>query len=288
MATIHRLARSPDGTLHIIVQGLERIRIVDFTQSEPYMRARVTMVPDVAFSGVEMEALVRSVTDLFRRLVGLAAYLPEDAVSNVLSTEDPRQLAYMIATSTRMDMSTRQEILELDQVADKLRLLIRVLTREVEVLELGKKIQTDAQSGIEKVQREYFLREQMKAIQKELGDEDEHAVEVRELREKIESAGMPEEAHKEALRELDRLAKLPPAAAEYSVIRSYLAWLTELPWQVGTTDNLDIARARQVLDEDHYDLKRIKERILEFLAVRKLRQERAGQPADAAGDERLY
>jgi ATP-dependent Lon protease len=280
MATIHRLARTPDGTLHIIVQGLERIRIVDFTQSEPYMRGKVAMIPDVAFSGVEMEALVRSVTDLFRRLVGLAAYLPEDAVSNVLSTEDPRQLTYMIAASTRMEMSTRQEILELDQVSDKLRLLTKVLTREVEVLELGKKIQTDAQSGIEKVQREYFLREQMKAIQKELGEEDEHAVEVRELREKIESAGMPEEAHKEALRELDRLAKLPPAAAEYSVIRSYLAWLTELPWQVGTVDNLDIARARQVLDEDHYDLKRIKERILEFLAVRKLRQERAGMPAE--------
>ncbi|MHB1293406.1 MAG: endopeptidase La [Anaerolineae bacterium] len=274
LGVIHRLARAADGTVHIIVQGLERIRVSDFTQSEPYMRAHVEAAPETTEEGVEIEALARSTTDLFRKLVGLAAYLPEEVVSNALNAEDPRQLAYMIASTTRMEMSTRQEILELDSVADKLRHLLAALNREVEVLELGKKIQTDAQSGMEKVQREYYLREQMKAIQRELGEEDEQAIEVRELREKIEQSGMPEEARREAARELDRLAALPPAAAEYAVIRTYLGWMTELPWQRATPDNLDIAEARRILNEDHYGLERIKDRILEYLAVRKLRQER--------------
>jgi len=283
IAIIHRLSRAPDGTLHIIVQGLERIRVVEYTQTDPYMRARVEAIPDLVEEGVEVEALMRSTTDLFRRLVSLAAYLPDEVVSTALEPTDPRQLVYMVSTSTRMEMAARQEILEENSVSAKLRKLISILAREVEVLELGKKIQTDAQSGIEKVQREYFLREQMKAIQKELGQEDEQAVEVRELRDKIESAGMPEEAKKEALRELDRLSKLPTAAAEYSVIRTYLGWLIELPWQTATNDNLDIAAARRVLNEDHYDLERIKDRILEFLAVRKLRQERAQWLAEQGG-----
>ena len=287
LAMVHRLARTADGTLHIIVQGLERIRITEFTQREPYMRGKVEAAPDLVEAGVETEALLRSAGDLFRRLVGLAGYPAEEVAAAALNTEDPRQLTYMIATSTRMDMATRQEILELDDVSAKLRRLLTVLTREVEVLELGKKIQTDAQSGIEKVQREYYLREQMKAIQKELGEEDEQAVEVRELSQKIESVGMPEEAKKEALRELDRLSKLPVAAAEYSVIRTYLQWLTELPWQTLTTDHLDIAAARRVLDEDHYDLQRIKERILEFLAVRKLRHERSAAAAEASDPKDL-
>ena len=285
MAMIHRLARAPDDTLHIIVQGLERVRITEFTQTDPYMRATVEMAPEVTEDSVEMEALVRNIADLFQRLVRLAAHIPDETVSNVLNTEDPRQLAYMVATSTRIDVPTRQEILEMDSVSEKLRRLLTLLTREVEVLEVGKKIQSDAQSGIEKVQHEYFLREQLKAIQRELGEEDEQTAEVRELREKIESSGMPQEAHKEALRELDRLSKLPTAAAEYSVIRTYLGWLTELPWQVITPDNLDIASARNVLDEDHYDLERIKDRIIEYLAVRKLRQERASVSADDATAE---
>ncbi len=283
VAIIHRMARAPDGTLHIIVQGLERIRITEFTQTEPYMRGKVETVPDIVEKGMEMEALVRSTIDLFRRLVSLAAYLPEEVIANALNTDDPRQLAYLVATSTRMDLATRQEILELDSVSAKLRKLVAVLSREVEVLELGKKIQSDAQSGMEKLQREYFLREQLKAIKKELGEEDEQAAEIRELREKIEAAGMPEEAKKEALRELERLSSLPPAAAEYSVIRTYLGWLIDLPWQKTTKDNLDIQEARRVLDEDHHDLERVKERIIEFLAVRKLRQERA--QAEGEGSE---
>lgn len=287
LAMIHRMARTPDGTLHIIVQGLERIRVVEFTQEDPYMRARVEASPDEVEEGVELDALKRSVTELFQRLSGLAAYMPEDVLNGVLGTEDARQLAYMVATSTRMEVATRQEILELDSVSGKLRHLLGVLTREVDVLELGKKIQTDAQSGIEKVQREYYLREQLKAIQRELGEGDEGSAEVNALREKVESIGMPEEVKKEALRELDRLSSLPAAAAEYGVIRNYLDWLTELPWQVVTDDNLDVVQARRVLDEDHYDLVKIKDRIIEYLAVRKLRHERALEAAargEAADD----
>ncbi|MBM3189331.1 MAG: endopeptidase La, partial [Chloroflexi bacterium] len=257
MGFIHRMARAPDGTMHLLVQGLARLRITEFTQTEPYLRARVMAAPEVTEKGVETEALMRSVADKFQALVNLAAYIPDDVASSVLDTRDPRQLAYMVATSTRMEMDARQKILTLDSVSDKLRALLAVLTREVELLELGKKIQTGAQSGIGKVQREYFLREQLKAIQKELGEEDAQTAEARELRAKIEASGMPEEAMKEALRELDRLAALPAASAEYGVIRTYLGWLTDLPWQAATTDNLDIGAARRVLDEDHYDLERI-------------------------------
>ncbi len=277
VAVIHRLARAADGTLHIIVQGLERIRLTGFTQRDPYMRATIAPAPETVEESVELEALQRSTLELFRKLVSLAAYLPEEMVAGALQTEDPKQLAYVVATSTRMDMMVRQEILALDNVTDKLRRLMGVLSREVEVLELGKKIQTDAQSGMEKVQREYYLREQLKAIQRELGEEDEQAVEARELAAKIEAAGMPEEARKEAQRELDRLTKLPAASAEYGVIRTYLNWLVDLPWQKLTPDKLDMAEARRILDEDHYDLERIKDRIVEYLAVRKLRQDRASE-----------
>jgi ATP-dependent Lon protease len=282
VALVHRLVRAPDGTLHLIVQGLERFRIAAYEQSEPYLRARVEVAPESVESGLEAEALVRSLVTLFQRLVSLAAYLPEEMVANVLDTEEPRHLAYMVATSTRMDLAVRQEILEMDSVADKLRKLVDVLTREVDVLELGKKIQSDAQSGIEKVQREYYLREQLKAIQRELGEEDPQAAEVRDLRLKVEQARLPDEARTEAIRELDRLVALPAAAAEYGVIRTYLQWLTELPWQVATEDKLDVVDARRILDEDHYGLQRIKDRIIEYLAVRKLRQERAqaAEPED--------
>lgn len=285
VAHIHRLARSSDGkTLHLIVQGYDRVRLGAFTQTEPYLMAEYEESPEDTESGVEIDALKRSTAELFGKLTELAAYVSDEMVANVVQTEDPRQMAYMVATGTRMDMDVRQEILVMDSVADKLRRLIEVLTREVEVLELGQKIRADAQSGIQDVQREYFLREQLKAIQRELGQEDEQTTEVRELRDKIEAIGMPEEANKEAIREVDRLSKLPTAAAEYSVIRTYLGWLTELPWQEATEDNLDIVAAREVLDEDHYDLVKIKDRIIEYLAVRKLRQERGAEFADEPDD----
>ena len=196
--------------------------------------------------------------------------------------EDPRQLVYAIATYIRIDLADAQQVLELDDVTSKLRKIVSLLTHELEVLELGKKIQGEAQSEMGKVQREYFLREQLKAIQKELGEADEQQIEVEEFRKKIDESGMPEEALKEAKRELDRLSKLPTAAAEYGVIRTYLDWMTSLPWSKVTPDDLDVPHARVVLDEDHYDLKDIKERILEYLAVRKLKADRAKEEAEQA------
>ena len=285
VATIHRLARSADDTLHIIVQGVERVRIGDYVQKEPYMRAQIEPAPELVEEGVAVEAAMRTAADSFRRLVELASYLPDEMVSSTLSSDDPKQLAYVIASLTRIEMGTRQDILEMDSVAEKLKRLTEIVMREVAVLELSKEIQSDAQSTMEKGQREYFLREQLKAIQRELGEDDGEAREIEELREKIASAGLPEEVRKEAIRELDRLSRLPAAAAEYSVIRTYLDWLIELPWQVGTEDNLDVSEARRVLDEDHYDLEEVKDRIVEFLAVRKLRQERADELSHDDGDK---
>ena len=278
-AVVHRLRKAADGTILLFVQGMERIRIVEFTHTEPYLRARVEPMPDKVEDSIELEALSRNILDLFRRLVNLVPHIPDEMMMMVMNIEDPRQLAYLIATSLRMDIADAQEVLELDDVRDKLRKLTVILTRELEVLELGKKIQTEAQSEMEKVQREYFLREQLKAIKRELGEKDEQTLEVEEYRRKIEEAGMPEEARKEALRELARMEKMPTAAAEYSVIKTYLDWMTSLPWNKVTEDNLDISRARQILDEDHYDLEEVKKRILEYLAVRKLRLERAEERA---------
>ena len=286
LATVQRLARMPDGTIRLLVMGLERIRIKEYTATEPYLKARVERAPEVVDESAELEALRRKVIELFGRLVELVPGMPSELGSMAASIEGPRQLAYAIVTYIRIDLGDAQAILEIDTVSEKLRKIVSLLSKELEVLELGHKIQTEAQSEMGKVQREYFLREQLKAIQRELGEHDEQQMEVEEFRKKIEEAHMPEEALKEAKRELDRLSKLPTAAAEYGVIRTYLDWLVNLPWAKTTPDNLDIAHARAVLDEDHYGLNDIKERILEFLAVRKLRQERAdpNQPADAQVD----
>ncbi len=252
-----------------------RIRVDEFVSEHPYLTARVSVVPEVVEKSSEIEALRRSIAEGFQRLSELVPAVPEEMSTLVINMEDPLQLAYAVANQIKtIEINDAQRLLELDSAAEKLRMLLDLLTKELEVLELGRKIQTDAQSGMEKTQREYFLREQLKAIRRELGEEDEQQIEVEEFRKKIEEAGMAEEAEKEARRELDRLAKLPTAAAEYSVIRTYLDWLTSLPWSIETEDDLDIGHARQVLDEDHYDLEEIKERIIEYLAVRKLREER--------------
>jgi ATP-dependent Lon protease len=277
VAVIHRLLRAPDNTVRLIVQGIDRIRIKEFVSTDPYLRARVELAPEDNEKTVQVEALMRNTIDLFRRLVSLAPHLPEELLMAAINVDDPRQLVYMVATTgLRMDLKDSQEILELDKVEDKLSKLNALITKELEVLELGKKIQSQAQGELEKTQREYILREQLKQIKKELGEEDEQAVEVKEYDKKIADARMSPEAEKEAKRELERMKAMPPAAAEYSVIKTYLDWLVELPWSKTTPDNLDIARARQILDEDHYDLKDIKERLLEYLAVRKLRLERGG------------
>jgi len=275
IASIHRLFRAPDGTIRMLVQGVSRVAVEEFTATEPYLKAKVHSTPEEVEQSIEVEALTRNVVGLFTRLAELVPSIPGELISSALNVDDPLQLAYTIATYIRIDLDEAQALLEMDSTEAKLRRLMTLLSKELEVLELGRKIQTEAQTEMEKVQREYYLREQLKAIQRELGEADEQAVEVEEFRQKIAEAGMPEEAEKEAVRELDRLSKLPTAAAEYGVIRTYLDWLTSLPWDKRTQDNLDIAHAREVLDEDHYGLKDIKERILEYLAVRKLRMERA-------------
>jgi ATP-dependent Lon protease len=285
IATVHRLLRAPDGTIRLLVQGLDRFRLDSFTTVEPYLKARVTYIPETVESGIEADALARNARDQFSEIAAMIPSFPEELAGSITSLEDPLQTIYTIANFQRIELRDAQRILELDSTLEKLRKLISLLVREADVLQLGQKIQNEARSEIEKVQREYFLREQLKAIQKELGEKDEQAVEVEEFRKKIEEAGMPEEAAKQSQRELDRMARLPTAAAEYGVIRTYLDWLVSLPWSKTTVDNLDIAHARKILDADHYGLEDVKERILEFLAIRKLRIERSEELKKVSDDK---
>ncbi len=280
VAMIQRLFRAPDGTIRLLIQGLARFRAVEFTQSEPYLRARIEPIPEQVESGLEVEALARNVRDQFEHIAEMIPSIPRELVSSVAAIQDPLQTVYTIANFQRMELADAQFILELDSTDKKLRKLVSILTRETEVLDLGQRIQNEARSEIDKMQREYFLREQVKAIQKELGEADEQAADVEEFKKKIDSAHMPEEAEKLARRELDRLSRLPTAAAEYGVIRTFLDWLVSLPWTTCTEDNLDIGHAREILEIDHFGLKDVKERILEFLAVRRLKLDRSGEFKD--------
>src|SRR5579859_4202631 len=250
VARIARLLRIPDGTIQIIVQGLERIVIDEYTAEQPFLKARCHLAPEPATEDFEIEALKRTAIDLFQRLVNLVQYLPDQLAMAAMNLDDARQVVYLIASSVQMDLSLRQDLLELDSIRSKLERVTTFLARELELLELGKKIQSQAQEEMGKAQREYFLREQLKAIQKELGEENDEIATITSLREKIEQAHMPEEALKEALRELSRLEKLPTASPEYSVIRSYLDTLVALPWNISTGKPIDVPYARQVLDED--------------------------------------
>lgn len=282
IASIHQMMRVPDGSMRLAVQGVDRMRILEVIQEEPYLVARVERYPEEVEESVEIQALGRNSIDLFQRLVSLVPHLPDELVTAALNVDDDaRRLVYLVSSNLRMEPTERQELLEIDSVKDKLRELNAFLTKELDVLELGKKIQTDVQEEMSKSQREYFLREQMKAIQKELGESSETEAEVEELREKIDASGMPEEAEKEARRELDRLSKLPPAAAEYGVIKTYLDWLTSMPWNTSTEGEISVSRTREVLNEDHYGLMKIKDRVLEYLAVRQLNQ----KAAEATGDD---
>src|SRR5256712_268144 len=268
LAMIHRVLKQPDGTLRLIVQGVGRLRVVEVVETTPYLRARVEFLSDVpaAEQDVEAEALVRSATALFEKVVALSPAWPDELANVVTTAEGFSALADVIAASLpTLALPVKQQLLETVDVKARLQALVTALGKEAEVLELGSKIQSEIQSEMSKTQREYYLREQLKAIQKELGEGDERTQEIDGLREKIEQAGMTEEARKEALRELERLAKMPPAAAEYTVARTYLDWLLAMPWQHETSDAVDIARARTILDEGHQGLEKIKERILEVL-----------------------
>jgi len=277
VSRIARMIRMPDGTIQIIVQGLERVEIGEFTQEKPYLVAHVALKPDIQEKDDETEAIKRNVVGYFQRLVALVQNLPDGVAAAALNLEEARQVVYVIATFVQMDLELRQKLLELDSVRDKLENLSSFLAHELEIFELGKKIQTSAQEEMGKVQREYLLREQLKAIQRELGEESEEQATINELRRKIDEAKMSDEAFKEANRELSRLEKMPTASPEYSIIRTYLELLTSLPWSKSTGEKIDVPRARQVLDQDHYDLEKIKDRILEYLAVRRLKEERMAE-----------
>ncbi|HUG16297.1 MAG TPA: endopeptidase La, partial [Thermomicrobiales bacterium] len=274
LATIHQMMRVPDGSVRLAVQGVRRVRINEWVSEEPYLTAIVNDLPEISDDSIESRALMRSTVELFQRLVSLVSNLPDELITAALNVDEPLQLVYLVATNLRMEPNQRQEMLELNSVQEKLQFVARFMTKELDLLELGKKLQGDVQEELGKTQREYYLREQLKAIQRELGEADGQVAEVSELREKIEAAALPEEALKEANRELDRLSKLPPAAAEYGVIKTYLDWLASLPWQVSTETEIDVKTAKEILDRDHYDMEQVKDRILEYLAVRRLRQER--------------
>ncbi|HEX5165066.1 MAG TPA: endopeptidase La [Thermomicrobiales bacterium] len=285
LATIHQMMRVPDGSVRLAVQGLKRVRIDRWVSDDPYLTAEVTEIPETEEDDIETKALMRSTVELFQRLVSLVSNLPDELVTAALNIDEPLQLVYLIATNLRMEPEERQQLLELNSVREKLEQISRFMAKELDLLELGKKIQGEVQEEVGRNQREYYLREQLKAIQKELGESDGQEAEVTALREQIENAGMPEEALREANRELDRLSKLPPAAAEYGVIKTYLDWLVSMPWNVSTESDIDVKAAREILDRDHYNMEKVKDRILEYLAVHRLRNERIAQGETIEGRE---
>jgi ATP-dependent Lon protease len=275
-AVVHRLIRVPDGTLRILVQGLERIRLESRLQDEPYLIGQFSEQPDVVTESKEVEALTRNVQTLFGRIVGLAPYLPAELELAAANVDDPAPLSHLVASTLRLKTEEKQRLLELTDVEQRLRELSVIMSRELEVFELGTRIQSQVQSELDKGQREFFLRQQLKAIQEELGEGDPEQAELQELRARVEQAGLPEEQRKAVDRELARLERLPAASAEYGVIRTYVDWILSLPWATMTEDNLDLERARTILDEDHYDLDKVKDRIIESLAVAKLKGDVSG------------
>jgi len=276
VAVVHKMIKVPDGTLRILVQGLERVRLVERVEDEPYLVGELEAVPDVVPDSPEVEALTRTVQHQFGQIIGLTPYLPEELQLAAANIDDPSALSHLVASTLRLKTEERQELLEAVDVEQRLRAVAVILGRELQMSELGSRIQSQVASEIDKGQREFFLRQQLKAIQEELGEGDEQQAELSELRAQIDEKELPEHALKAANRELSRLEKLPPAAAEYGVIRTYLDWILSLPWGETTADNLDLEHARAILDEDHFDLDKVKERIVEHLAVSKLKDDLSG------------
>jgi len=275
-AVIAKMIKLPDGTISIMVQGLERIRLGQMTQTDPYYRAAVVPLPDHEVRDQEVEALVLNLRRLFQEAVDLSPNLPAELAIVALNIDEGGMLADMIASNLNLSVEEKQEVLEITEIKPRLRRVTELLTRQLESLELSRQIQDQVKAGMDKSQREYYLREQLKAIQQELGEGDERTQEAEELRRRINETPLPDEVREVALRELGRFARMPPAAAEYSVVRTYLEWLLDLPWLKGTEDRLDIAAAEQILNQDHYDLEKVKKRILEYLAVRKLKKDMKG------------
>ena len=276
---IHKMFKFPDGSLRLVVQGVQRFRLRQVHQYRPFLKASIELLSESvpADQELEVKALAQSAQGLFQRVVELSPTLSDELQALAANIQDPGRLADFVAASLpSLTTPQKQEMLETLDVRARLDRLNKVLVKDLEVLEVGNKIQSQVKTELQKNQREYYLREQMKAIQKELGEGDDQQREFNELREKIEAAGMPEEAKKEAVRELDRLSKMSPAAAEYTVARTYLDWLVALPWNKRTELEIDLKKAKEVLDNDHYDLEKVKERILEYLAVRKMKPDIKG------------
>ena len=271
-AVVQKMLRVPDGSLRVLVQGIRRIRLIDKLQDEPYLVGRFIEVPDIYEETPQTQALSQNVQTLFARLIGLMPYLPEELALAAANVDDPSALCHLVASTLRLKTAEKQQLLELDDVEKRLRAVLVILNRELEVAELGSKIQNQVVSEMESTQREYFLRQQLKAIQEELGEADPEQAEITELRNRANEVTLPEEARKAVDRELARLEKLPAASAEYGVIRTYVEWIISLPWDKETQDNLDLVKARKVLDADHYDLDKVKDRIIEYLAVSKLKE----------------
>jgi ATP-dependent Lon protease len=271
-ATVLQLVRVQDGTLRLLIQGLERIRLLDFLETEPYLVAEIEEAPERTEPREEIEALQRAVIDVFRRLVLMADELQAELVTAAENLADPLQVVYLVASSVAFSPEVRQELLELDRVDAKLRRLVELIQHEIAVRELGQKITSDTAERLSKTQRDFYLRQQLESIQRALGEEDQP--ELADLRRQIEEVNLPEDARREAERELARLATIPAASPEHGIIRTYLEWMASLPWTVTGGGLIDVALARRVLDEDHYDLEKVKDRILEYLAVKKLRRER--------------
>ncbi|MEJ5250475.1 MAG: endopeptidase La, partial [Armatimonadota bacterium] len=273
---IRMMGKMPDG-IRLIAQGISRIEILEAVQTQPYLRVRVRVVSEPTQiseeDSLEIEALRRNIASLFQKVVQLSPNLPDELEGIALNVTEPHVLTDLVAAHLPLSIADKQKVLETFDLKERMRLLLQMLAREAEVLELGSKLQSQVHSELSKTQREYYLREQLKAIQRELGEMDENAAQIEELRQKIAEAKMPPEAEKEALRELDRLSRIPSASPEYTVARTYIETMVALPWSISTEDNLDIAQVRQVLDEDHYGLEKVKERILEYLAVRKFKPE---------------
>jgi len=275
-ARIIKKLKMPDDSIQIFVQGIERIRIKNFLTKDPYFKAEIEEVKYQEESDIEVLALVKNVTNLFEKLISISPHLPKDLAVLAMNIEEPDKLSDLIAANLGIKLEENQEILETISPKERLKKLTAILNRELEILELSSKIQSEVKTDMDKTHKEYFLRQQLKAIQKELGEEDEKTVEINELKAKIKEAKMPKNVEEVATKEVERLSLMPPSASEYSVARTYIDWLVNLPWSKSTTDNLDIDQASKILDEDHYDLEKVKERILEYLAVHKLKKDMKG------------
>ena len=281
LGSIARMVRLPDGTLRVLIQGGPRVRVTDWVQTEPYLVAAVEHARDRVRESAQLEALARNVQRTFSSIVGQVPYLPEELQVMVANVDDPVMLSHLISGALRLPTEEKQALLEELDVTKRLRRLSEILARELEVVTLDTEIQSQVQSELQKGQRDFYLRQQLKAIQDELGEGDEAQAEAKELREQLEALRLPEEVSKQVERELGRLERLQPAMAEYGVVRTYLEWIASLPWDTTTEDNLDLAHARRVLDNDHFDIEQVKERILEFLAVRSLVADGDGRPRPA-------